>query len=73
MDTIYYGGPILTMESEGDSPEAVLVSKGLIKKVGTLKEVMDAGANVFVAGTSVFAGDIAENIKKFKEVFSIEI
>lgn len=42
MDTIYYGGPILTMESEGDSPEAVLVSKGLIKKVGTLKEVMDA-------------------------------
>lgn len=38
-----------------------------------VKEVMDAGANVFVAGTSVFAGDIAENIKKFKEVFSIEI
>lgn len=47
MDTIYYGGPILTMENELDSPEAVLVSKGLIKKVGTLKEVMDA------AGSSV--------------------
>ena len=47
MDTIYYGGPILTMESENDSPEAVLVSKGIIKKVGTLKETMDAaGSNV---------------------------
>ena len=44
MDTIYYGGPILTMESEIDSPEAVLVSKGIIKKVGTLKETMDAQA-----------------------------
>lgn len=42
MDTIYYGGPILTMESEGDYPEALLESKGIIKKVGTLKEVMDA-------------------------------
>ena len=47
MDTIYYGGPILTMETENDSPEAVLVSKGIIKKVGTLKETMDA------AGSSV--------------------
>lgn len=45
MDMIYYGGPILTMENETDSPEAVLVSKGIIKKVGTLKEVMDAAGN----------------------------
>lgn len=42
MDMIYYGGPILTMESESDSPEAVLVSKGIIKKAGSLKEVLDA-------------------------------
>lgn len=47
METIYYGGRILTMEAEGDCPEAVLVNKGLIKKVGTLKDVMDA------AGSSV--------------------
>ena len=34
-----------------------------------VKEVMDAGANVFVAGTSVFKGNIEENVKAFKEVF----
>lgn len=47
MDTIYYGGPILTMENQSDKPEAVLVKNGMIKKVGTLKEVLDAaGKNV---------------------------
>jgi len=47
MDTLYYGGSILTMEDEHDRPEAVLVSRGIIKKVGTLKEVMDAaGKNI---------------------------
>ena len=45
MDTLYYGGPILTMEDEQQYPEAVLVSKGIIKKVGTLKETMDAAGN----------------------------
>ena len=47
MDTIYYGGPILTMEEKGDRPEAVLVKKGVIAKTGSLREVMDA------AGSSV--------------------
>ena len=42
MDTIYYGGKILTMEDETFIPEAVLVKKGQITRVGTLKEVMDA-------------------------------
>ena len=47
MDTIYYGGPILTMENPSDHPEAVLVKSGIIKKTGTLKEVFDAaGKNV---------------------------
>lgn len=47
MDTIYYGGSILTMEHADDCPEAVLVRKGIIEKVGTLKAVMDAaGSNV---------------------------
>lgn len=49
MDTVYYGGPIVTMEDKDRdaSPEAVLVRKGMIQKVGTLKEVMDAaGQNV---------------------------
>jgi len=47
MDAIYYGGRILTMEEEQLFPEAVLINKGIIKKVGTLKDVMDA------AGSSV--------------------
>lgn len=31
---------------------------------------IDAGANVLVAGSAVFNGDIAENTKKFKEIFA---
>ena len=44
MDTLYYGGSILTMEGENDRPEAVLVENGKIKKTGTLKEAMDAAS-----------------------------
>ena len=32
-------------------------------------EIKKAGANVFVAGTKIFKGNIAENIKNFREVF----
>jgi len=32
-------------------------------------DVLEAGANVIVSGTSVFEGDIYSNINKFKEVF----
>ncbi len=35
-----------------------------------VREVMDAGANRIVAGTSVFRGDIAKNIGVFKEAFA---
>lgn len=35
-----------------------------------VQEVIDAGANVFVAGTAVFRGDIDKNVRDFKEVFS---
>jgi pentose-5-phosphate-3-epimerase len=28
---------------------------------------MEAGAEVFVAGTAVFRGDIAQNVRAFKE------
>lgn len=45
MDTVYYGGRILTMEEAQLFPEAVLVKKGRIEKVGTLKDVMDAAGN----------------------------
>lgn len=33
-------------------------------------EIMEAGANVIVAGTAVFKGDIHANVKAFKEVFA---
>lgn len=38
MDRLFYGGDIITMKREEDSPEAVLVSEGKICYVGTLKE-----------------------------------
>ncbi|MBO5487580.1 MAG: ribulose-phosphate 3-epimerase, partial [Eubacterium sp.] len=34
-----------------------------------VEEIMDAGANVFVAGTKVFKGDVAQNVKDFREKF----
>lgn len=34
----------------------------------TVKEVLDAGANVIVAGTKVFRGDIGENVRNFKKI-----
>lgn len=33
-----------------------------------VEEIREAGANVFVAGTKVFKGNIEENVKKFKEI-----
>lgn len=36
---------------------------------GNVKEVLEAGANVIVAGTSVFKGDIRENIAQFRKKF----
>lgn len=34
-----------------------------------VEEIMDAGANVFVAGTKVFKGDIRQNVSDFRAVF----
>lgn len=34
-----------------------------------VEEIMDAGANVFVAGTKVFKGDIRQNVRDFRAVF----
>lgn len=38
--------------------------------LGNVENAMRAGANIFVAGTSVFKGDKRDNIRSFKEVFS---
>jgi len=34
-----------------------------------VKEVLDAGANVIVAGSAIFSGDIKENVSKFNDIF----
>ena len=34
-------------------------------KLEYVTEVMDAGANIIVAGSAVFKGDIAENVERF--------
>lgn len=34
-----------------------------------VEEIMRAGANVFVAGTKVFIGDVEKNVRAFKEKF----
>ena len=35
-----------------------------------VKEVLDAGANVIVAGSAVFRGNVEENVKGFMEILS---
>lgn len=34
-----------------------------------LREIIDAGANIFVAGSAVFGGDIGENVRRCMEIF----
>ncbi len=38
-------------------------------KLSNLTHVLDSGVNVIVAGTGVFAGDLYENVKNFKDAF----
>lgn len=38
-------------------------------KANNVKQVIDAGANIFVGGSAVFCGDITENTKAFMKVF----
>ena len=35
---------------------------------GNLASVLEAGANVIVAGSAIFSGDVADNVKTFKEI-----
>ena len=34
-----------------------------------VREIMDAGANVFVVGTKIFEGEIEKNVKDFEKIF----
>ena len=39
--------------------------------IDNLATVLAAGANVIVAGSAIFRGDAAENVKKFKSIMSV--
>ena len=39
--------------------------------IDNLATVLEAGANVVVAGSAIFRGDAAENVKKFKSIMSV--
>lgn len=39
-------------------------------KLTNAEEVLDAGANILVAGSAVFGGDAAANVKAFKQIFA---
>ena len=54
-----------TKKKIGNRPIDIEVDGGI--KLANRDLVTEAGANVLVAGSSVFGGDIAENIRRFKE------
>ena len=39
-------------------------------KLNNLQKVLDAGANIIVAGSAVFAGDISKNVSDFMKVLT---
>ena len=47
---------------------AVQVDGGIVKD--NLKDVLDAGANVVVAGSAIFKNDIQENVKTFMDIMN---
>ncbi len=48
----------------------IQVDGGIYKE--NIKNVIDCGANVIVAGTAVFKGDIAENIKSLEQAVCVQ-
>lgn len=74
-----YGGQTIIRDTFDKVRELrrIIMARGLAVDIevdggvdlSNVEEIMEAGANVFVAGTKVFRGDIAENVNKFKEKF----
>ena len=54
------------MIAEKGCPVDVQVDGGI--GIANIKEVLDAGANIIVAGSAIFNGDVEENTKKFMEI-----
>ena len=55
------------MINESGSKANIQVDGGITRE--NVRMVMENGANVFVMGSSIFKGDIAENVKYFKGIF----
>lgn len=74
-----YGGQTIIRDTFDKVRELrrIIMARGLAVDIevdggvdlSNVEEIMDAGANVFVAGTKVFRGDIAENVRSFKDIF----
>ena len=58
---------IIRLAFDIDAKAQVIVGIGG-GKVIDVTEVMDAGANIIVAGSAVFKGDISENVERFLDV-----
>lgn len=58
---------IRRMVEESDREIDIQVDGGV--NLSNIREILEAGANIFVAGSAVFGGDIAENTRKFMEIF----
>ena len=58
---------IRRMIEESDREIDLQVDGGI--SLENVREVMDAGANIFVAGSAIFRGDIGENTRGFMEIF----
>ena len=56
-----------TMIEEKELPVDIEVDGGICKE--TVDQVLEAGANIIVAGSAVFKGDIEANIKDFQAAF----
>lgn len=55
------------MINEAGSSADIQVDGGITRD--NVKMVMDNGANVFVMGSSIFKGDIQDNVRYFKQLF----
>lgn len=75
-----FGGQkyIEAMTDKIEDLKALLWEKGLFVDIEVdggithenVQKVIAAGANVIVAGSAVFRGDIRQNVKKFKDIFA---
>lgn len=60
---------IKKLKQEGNFTFDIEVDGGI--NLDNLATVLEAGANVIVAGSAIFKGDAAENVEKFKNVMSV--